>query len=116
MWSYFRPWKEGRLDIPGFIREAKNAGAEGVELLDFFYSGQGTSTPKALTSEEVADKQAEAVAVLKETGMPIPIFSIAQNFAKVDPDERRNQLQKIHFGVDQAVLFGAGVVRVFAGD
>lgn len=116
MWSYFRPWKEGKLDIPGFIREAKRAGADGVELLDFFYTGQGTASPTALTSSEVGDMHAEAVATLKETGLPIPIFSIAQNFAKVDPAERENQLSKIKFGVDEAVLYGAGVVRVFAGD
>ena len=29
MWSYFRAWKDGRLDIPGFIHEAKRAGADG---------------------------------------------------------------------------------------
>jgi sugar phosphate isomerase/epimerase len=115
MWSYFRTWKGGGFDIPAFIREAKKAGAEGVELLDFFYQGGG-SNAGAMTSEEVAPLRAAAQEALAETGLPCPIFSIAQNFAKVDPAERAVQLQKIRFGVDEAVLYGAGVVRVFAGD
>jgi len=103
MWSYVRAFKDGRLDIPGFIHEAKRAGADGVELLDFFYR------------DVVADRLAAAQA-LKETGLPCPIFSISQNFAKPTEEERRAQLDKIKFGVDEAVLYGSDVVRVFAGD
>lgn len=103
MWSYVRAFKDGRLDIPGFIHEAKRAGADGVELLDFFYR------------DVVADRVAAAQA-LKETGLPCPIFSISQNFAKPTEEERRAQLDKIKFGVDEAVLYGSEVVRVFAGD
>lgn len=103
MWSYVRAVKDGRLDIPGFIHEAKRAGADGVELLDFFYR------------DAVADRHAAAQA-LKETGLPCPIFSISQNFAKPTEEERRAQLDKIKFGVDEAVFYGSYVVRVFAGD
>ena len=103
MWSYVRAVKEGRLDIPGFIHEAKRAGANGVELLDFFYR------------DVVSDRQA-ALLALREPGPPCPIFSISQNFAKPTEEERRSQLDKIKFGVDEAGHFGAGTVRVFAGD
>jgi sugar phosphate isomerase/epimerase len=103
MWSYVRAYKDGRLDIPGFIHEAKRAGADGVELLDFFYR------------DAVSDRH-DALQALKETGMPCPIFSISQNFAKPTEEERRAQLDKIKFGVDEAVLYGADIVRVFAGD
>lgn len=103
MWSYFRPWKEGRIDIPGFVREAKKIGSEGVELLDFFY--------KDADAERLAIREA-----LDETGLPVPIFSVANNFAKLTPEEREAQLKRIQFGVDEAVFWGAGVVRVFAGD
>ena len=91
------------MDIGGFIREAKNAGADGVELLDFFYN-------------DVETERAQALQALKETGLPCPIFSVAQNFAKPTPEEREAQLNKIKFGVDEAGHFGSGVVRVFAGD
>lgn len=103
MWSYVRAYKEGRLDIPGFIHEAKRAGADGVELLDFFY-------------RDVVSDRNNAMQALRETGMPCPIFSISQNFAKVTEEERRAQLDKIKFGVDEAVQFDSEVVRVFAGD
>ncbi len=103
MWSYVKAVRDGRLDIAGFIHEAKRAGADGVELLDFFYR------------DVVSDRQ-DAVQALRETGLPCPIFSISQNFAKPTEEERRAQLDKIKFGVDEAVFYGADVVRVFAGD
>jgi sugar phosphate isomerase/epimerase len=103
MYSYYRSFKAGEMDIPGFIREACHIGADGVELLDFFY-------------RDVEHDRATALEALETTGLPCPIFSVAQNFAKTDPEERRNQLNKIKFGVDEAGRFGAGVVRVFAGD
>lgn len=103
MWSYFRSWKDGRIDIPGFIKEAKNAGADGVELLDFFY-------------KDIEREREEAQNALTETGLPIPIFSVANNFAKLTPEERSAQVDRIKFGVDEANRFGAKVVRVFAGD
>jgi sugar phosphate isomerase/epimerase len=104
MYSYYRTVKGGGgMDIPGFIHEAKRIGADGVELLDFFYTNADEERPTALEA-------------LKETGLPCPIFSVAQNFAKVSPEEREFQLGKIKFGVDEALKYGAGVVRVFAGD
>ena len=103
MWSYVRAVKDGRLDIAGFIHEARRSGADGVELLDFFYR------------DVVADRHA-ADQALRETGLPCPIFSISQNFAKPTEEERRAQLDKIKFGVDEAVHFDAQIVRVFAGD
>ena len=63
MWSYFRKWKAGEMDIPGFIFAAKEAGAEGVELLDFFYAGEG-----------IEEKRAAAQEALRQTGLPCPIF------------------------------------------
>ena len=103
MWSYVRPNRAGNLDIPAFVHEAKRAGAEGVELLDFFYKNADADRP--LIQE-----------ALLETGLPVPIFSVAQNFAKTDPTLREAEVQKIRFGVDEALFYGAHVVRVFAGD
>lgn len=103
MWSYFHTWRNGNLDIPGFIREAKKAGADGVELLDFFY-------------KDIEADRAAALNALAETGLPCPIFSVAQNFAKPSSEDREAEVQKIRFGVDEALNFGATTVRVFAGD
>jgi sugar phosphate isomerase/epimerase len=103
MYSYYRTVRDGGMDLPGFIREAKKIGADGVELLDFFYK------------DVESDRQA-ALDALAETGLPCPIFSVAQNFAKPLASERAHELEKIQFGIEEAGHFGAGVVRVFAGD
>ncbi|MBS1720240.1 MAG: sugar phosphate isomerase/epimerase [Armatimonadetes bacterium] len=116
MWSYFRTWRAGDFSIPDFIRTAKVAGAEGVELLDFFYKGIGSDKPVVLTEADVAPERAAALEALAETGLPCPIFSVGQNFAKADPAAREIEVAKIRFGVDEALHYGAGVVRVFAGD
>ncbi len=110
MYSYYAAVRDGRLDIPGFIREAKQAGAEGVELLDFFYKDFGTD--KAALAED----RAKAGDALAETGLTVPIFSVANNFAKPSVEERETQVGKIRFGVDEALHYGAKTVRVFAGD
>lgn len=103
MWGYVHAWKAGKIDLPGFIHEAKRAGADGVELLDFFY-------------QDTERDRAAAMRALEETGLPVGVFSVAQNFAKPDAQDRAAELNKIKFGVDEAVRYGAKVVRVFAGD
>lgn len=109
MYSYNAAVRDGRLDIPNFIHTAKAAGAEGVELLDFYYPG-GTAGPEVPSARDGAK---EALGV---TGLPVPIFSVSNNFAKPDPADREAQVNRIRFGVDEALEYGAGVVRVFAGD
>ncbi|RYG45301.1 sugar phosphate isomerase/epimerase [bacterium] len=104
MWSYFHATRDRGLDIPGFIREAKRAGADGVELLDFFYGPDRSAKTPAIDE------------ALEETGLPVPIFSVSNDFAQLDPAKREAALDRIRFGVDEAVHYGAGTVRVFAGD
>lgn len=116
MWSYFRAWKDGRLDLAGFIREAKSAGADGVELLDFFYNEPDQARIEEFEPEYLAARHAQIHAALSETGLPVPIFSVSNNFAKTSEAERDLAFRKIQFGITEAARFGADVVRVFAGD
>ncbi|MCH8273504.1 MAG: sugar phosphate isomerase/epimerase [Armatimonadetes bacterium] len=105
MWSYVAVWRRGEIEAPDFMRIALELGAGGVELLDFFFRNQG-------------DWSAETDAILKaqdETGLPVGVFSVANDFSDPRPKKRQDQAEVIHRGVDQAVLFGAGLVRVFAG-
>jgi sugar phosphate isomerase/epimerase len=102
-YSYFGAYKDGRLSLAGFIEEAARIGAQGVELLSPLYR------------DPVKDK-ADAKAALAATGLPCPIFSVSNNFAKIEAGERQEQLDKIKFGIDEALDYGATVVRVFAGD
>lgn len=103
MYSYVQAVQAGSMDIVGFIHEAANNGIEGVELLDFFY-------------KDTAKDRKAATAALRETGVSCCVFSVANNFAQDDPAKRREALDRIIFGVDEANHYGAGVVRVFAGN
>jgi len=116
MWSYFHIWRKGGFDVSAFISEAKGAGADGVELLDFFYNDPNADRVPLFTADMVAGKRAQAKGALAQTGLPVPIFSVANNFAQHDPARREEDLRKIQFGVDEALSYGASVVRVFAGD
>lgn len=116
MWSYFHSWRGGHFDLGQFIREAKKAGADGVELLDFFYNEPGKDRVEEFSPEYLAPMRAQIQEALEETGLPVPIFSVSNNFAKTDSALRDLALRKIQFGVDEAKRYGAEVVRVFAGD
>jgi len=103
MWSYHRDAYAGNLGPGDFVRVAKRIGADGVELLDAFY-------------HDVEADRAGARAALEETGLECPIFSVGPNFAKDSASERAAEVGKVRFGIGEARTFGAGIVRVFAGD
>ncbi len=103
MWSYFAAWKRGALDIPGFIREARRLDVAGVELLDFFWKDRAAETPAVRDA-------------LQETGLSVGVYSVSNNFALPDPAARAAQVEIVIAGIDSAAEFGAGVVRVFAGN
>jgi len=103
MYSYYAVWKRGEMDIPGFIRESKQLGVDGVELLDFFFKDRAEETP--------AVKEA-----LEETGLKVGVYSVSNNFGLPDPEVRKEHVAIIERGVDSAIEYGARVVRVFAGD
>lgn len=105
MWSYVAPWKRGEMEVTDFIRTAKQLGVDGVELLDFFFRNQ----------EDWSAETAAIETVLQETGLPVGVFSVGNDFAQTDENARKAQVDVIKRGVDQAKLFGADVVRVFAG-
>jgi sugar phosphate isomerase/epimerase len=103
MWSYYAVWKRGEMDISAFIRTVRENGAEGVELLDFFWK----------------DVNAEIEAVektLAETSTPVGVYSISNDFVKAGEDGRAKQVEIITTGVDYANRFGSKVVRVFGGN
>jgi sugar phosphate isomerase/epimerase len=103
MYSYVRAYQSGQIDIRGFIQEAKRLGVQGVELLDFFWRDPARELP-------------EVRATLQDTGLPVGVYSVANNFVQAGEAARAAEVQKITDGVDYAVQFDAKVVRVFAGD
>ena len=102
-WSYAAPFRRGQLDVPGFIREAKRLDVDGVELLDFFWRDRKTEWPAV-------------EAALAETGLPVGVYSVANEFVRSDAAERGAEVQKIRQGVDDALRLGAKTVRVFGGN
>jgi len=103
MYSYVRAYQSGQIDIAGFIQEAKRLGVQGVELLDFFWRDPARELP-------------EVRAALQDTGLPVGVYSVANNFVQAEEAERAAEVKKITDGVDYAVQLDAKVVRVFAGD
>ena len=102
-WSYAAPFRRGELDVPGFIREAKRLDVDGVELLDFFWRDRESEWPAV-------------EAALAETGLPVGVYSVANEFVRPDAVERGAEVQKIRQGVDDALRLGAKTVRVFGGN
>ncbi|MBX3113343.1 MAG: sugar phosphate isomerase/epimerase [Fimbriimonadaceae bacterium] len=103
MYSYVAAVKAGQMDIRSFIHEAARIGAEGVELLDFFYTDWDS-------------ERKIARAALQEVGLPCAVFSVANNFAKETAEAREHALNIIKRGVDEAEFYETNTVRVFAGD
>lgn len=103
MWSYAAAYRSGRIDLPGFVQEARRLGVEGVELLDFFWRDQDAELPAV-------------EAALADTGLAVGVYSVSNDFVHADPQERLANVQKVVDGVDMAVHFGTSTVRVFGGD
>ena len=103
MYSYHLAYRRGQIDIPNFIHEARRLGVQGVELLDFFWRDPASELP-------------EVRAALQDTGLPVGVYSVANNFVKGSEAARAGETRKITDGVECAVQLGAKVVRVFAGD
>ncbi len=103
MWSCNALWKQGTLDTPAFVRLAAQWGVDGVELLDFYWRDWDAELPAVQSA-------------LRETGLPVCVYSVSNNFALPDPAARAEELLTITQGVDAALVLGATIVRVFAGN
>ena len=116
MWSYVHPWKAGGFGIPEFVSAANEAGVDGVELLDLFYKEPANAWTGEHTPESIAAARQIAKDALRQNGLPCPIFSVANDFAQTDEAKRAKALNNIRLGIEEAGVYGAEVVRVFAGD
>lgn len=116
MWSYVAPWKAGGFGVLEFVAAAKAAGVDGVELLDLFYKEPAHAWTAEHTPESIAGARRIAQDALRESGLPCPIFSVANDFAQTDEAKRAKALDAIRLGIEEAGVYGAEVVRVFAGD
>ncbi len=102
MWSVVAAVKAGQMDLMGFIDFAAAQAVEGVELLDVFWSDAEREIP--LVKERIAD-----------AGLEMAVYSISNNFIRLDEADRRRELDALKRGVDIALALGVNLMRVFSG-
>ena len=103
MYSLVAPVRAGQLDLYGFLDYAARVGAEGVELLEMFWTDENS---------EIVEVKRRCAAL----GLMLPVYSISTNFFQPDAAARAQQLKSLCHGVDVAAQLGAGLLRVFSGD
>jgi hypothetical protein len=67
MWSLVSYAREGRITVPDFVRYAASIGAQGAELLDYFWRD---------TEVEVS----QALEALRATGLVLSAYAIGNDF------------------------------------
>lgn len=103
MWSVVATVKAGKMDLPGFIDFAAKQQAQGVELLDYFWT----------------DREAEIPMVkkrIRDAGLQLAVFSIGNDFFQPDPAVRAQQVRAMLEAVDVANRLEVGLIRVFSGN
>ena len=106
MWSVVSVVKAGQMDLRGFVEFAATQqanGAQGVELLDYFWRDQAAELPQV--KRQIAD-----------AGLALAVYSIGNDFFQPDPEVRRRQLEELKRGVDVANRLEVNTLRVFSGN
>lgn len=103
MWSVNAEIRAGRMDLRGFLRFAREVGAEGVELLDYYFPEGESQIPAIRTA-------------LADTPLTLCALSTSTDLLLPDPAARAAQIAKIRWVVDMANTLGAPLIRIFAGD
>ncbi len=103
MWSVIETVRAGKIDLPGFIEFAAKQGAEGVELLDYFWKDEKAEVPAA--KKQIAD-----------AGLTLAVYSTSNDFFQPEASARAKEAQKIKHAVDVANQLGVNLVRVFSGN
>ncbi|WP_408007813.1 sugar phosphate isomerase/epimerase family protein [Pseudalkalibacillus sp. A8] len=88
--------------IYDFIDYAKEIGADGVELLDAYWSNE----------DEEIDR---IINYLKQKGLPVSAYDVSNNFVKPSVDERKTETERVVKGIQTAKNLGTNVLRVFCG-
>ena len=93
MYSLLAPVRAGQLDLYGFLDYAARVGAEGVELLDMFWTDE---------NHEIIEVKRRCAGL----GLELPVYSISTNFFQPDAAARAQQLDSLRHGVDLAAQLG----------
>ncbi len=106
MWSVVSAARSGKMNLTGFVEFASQQqenGAQGVELLDYFWTDQAAELPRV--KRQVAD-----------AGLTLAVYSIGNDFFQPDRKEWERQLADLRAGVDTANALETDTLRVFSGN
>ncbi len=103
MWSVVAPVRAGKMDLSGFIDFAAQQQAEGVELLDFFWTDRDAEIPMVKRR-------------IRDAGLQLAVYSIGNDFFQPDSEARARQVAAMIEAVDVANALEVGLMRVFSGN
>ncbi len=104
MYSLNPAVRDKKVDLPGFIRFAKEQGVDAVELLWMYWGSD---------LEREIDETQE---LLSELGLKVSAYDAGNNFVNPDIKVRQSQIEHVKECIDVAAKLGAPTVRVFCGD
>ena len=102
MWSVASAVQAGEMDLMSFIDFAAAQAVAGVELLDAFWIDAEREIP--LVKARMSD-----------AGLEMAVYSISNNFIRLDARERQRELDDLKRGVDTALALDVNLMRVFSG-
>lgn len=100
IYSFARYFKEGKMDVEGFINYCAQLGVDGVDL-GYYWKGD--------------EEMERARRLLREKGLGVG-YIVGNDFAVASAEARQKEMDKVKLGIDQAKKLGASVVRIFAGN
>lgn len=106
MWSVVSAVRSGKMNLAGFVEFASQQqenGAQGVELLDYFWRDRSEELPKV--KRQIAD-----------AGLAMAVYSIGNDFFQPDRNMWEKQLAELRAGVDTANALETNTLRVFSGN
>jgi sugar phosphate isomerase/epimerase len=105
MYSLASTIRKESWSIFDFIDYAKRISLDGVELLDFYWSGDDREKEIARVNQS-----------LKENGLIVSAYDVSNNFVKESKEDREKETKKVLEGIETAKKLGTNIVRVFCGD
>jgi sugar phosphate isomerase/epimerase len=102
MYSFNRYARQGKIDVPGFIRWAADAGLESVDLLAYYWKNE-------------SDEPEEARALIDDLGLELAAYAVGNNFVQADKAKFQAQVDVVRRGIEMAHRLGAPVMRIFGG-
>lgn len=104
------------MPIEKFIEFSKDAGADGIEILDAFLYEPGVVRDHLPSPEVIDGFVMKARGALARTGLKVHAVSVTNDFNFEDNSRLRIEREKINLGISLAEKFSSPAVRVFSGN